>query len=325
MLSNVHIFCFAASYAVALILEISRLFFRAPVRIIVTMGFSAAGLLAHTIFVVMRATPNPEQPPPLSSWFDWLLLVAWGVAVMYLGTMLRRPQAAIGIFTLPVVLLLIGVASLFSRVDPFPRDQALYVWGMVHGIALLLGAVAVMIGMVAGTMYLVQSYRLKHKLPPRQGLRLPSLEWLQGVNRQSLVASSCLLAAGLLAGVALNLVQQPVSMPWTDPVVWTSGGLFLWLVVVVLFESLYKPAQQGRKVAYLTLASFVFLGLVLGIVLFGPSEHATSGLLKWGDEGRLFSYRSQGIEEASGSRVTPPSPPLPETNRTAGVPDGGVQ
>lgn len=297
MLANVHIFCFAASYAVALVLEISRLFFRAPVRIIVTLGFSAAGLLAHTVFVAMRATPNPEQPPPLSSWFDWLLLVAWGVAVMYLITVLRRPQAAIGIFMLPVVLLLIGVASLFSRVDPFPRDQALYVWGMIHGVALLLGAVAVMLGLVAGTMYLVQSYRLKHKLPPRQGLRLPSLEWLQGVNRQSLVASSCLLAAGLLAGVVLNLVQQPVGMPWTDPVVWTSGGLFLWLVAVLLFESLYKPAQQGRKVAYLTLASFVFLGLVLAIVLFGPSQHATSELFEEGNGIRLWAARAPWIGE----------------------------
>ena len=132
-----------------------------------------------------------------------------------------------------------------------------------------------MFGFVAGIMYLVQSYRLKHKLPPRLGLRLPSLEWLQGANRLSLVASSCLLAAGLLAGVVLNLVKRSAGMPWSDPVVWTSGGLFLWLLAVVLFESLYKPARQGRKVAYLTLASFVFLGLVLGIVLFSPSEHAT--------------------------------------------------
>ncbi len=329
MLANVHIFCFAASYAVALVLEISRLFFRAPVRLVVALGFSAAGLLAHTVFVVMRATPNPEQPPPLSSWFDWLLLVAWGVAVMYLITVLRRPQAAIGIFMLPVVLLLIGVASLFSRVDPFPRDQALYVWGVIHGVALLLGAVAVMLGMVAGTMYMVQSYRLKHKLPPRQGLRLPSLEWLQGVNRRSLMASSCLLAAGLLAGVVLNLVQQPVGMPWTDPVVWTSGGLFLWLVAVLLFESLYKPAQQGRKVAYLTLASFVFLGLVLAIVLFGPSQHATSELLEEGDDTRLWAVRAPWVGETRQLQYRAPHVPRPRpasgTYLAADAPDGGVR
>jgi ABC-type transport system involved in cytochrome c biogenesis permease subunit len=274
-LSNVHIFCFAASYTVALILEVSRLFLRAPVRVIGTVGFTAAGLLAQAAYIVMRSTPRPQQPPPLSSWYDWLLLIAWGVAAAYLLIKLRRPQAATGIFMLPVVLGLIGIAHVFEDVPPFPRSQALYAWIIVHGVALLLGSVVVMLGFVAGVMYLVQSHRLKRKLPPRQGLRLPSLEWLQNANKRALLVSSWLLAVGLLAGVAMNIVKGREGMAWTDPVVWTSGILFIWLIVVLTFESLYRPARQGRKVAYLTLASFVFLGLVLGIVLLGPSQHAS--------------------------------------------------
>ena len=39
------------------------------------------------------------------------------------------------------------------------------------------------------------------------------------------------------------------------------------------FESVYKPARQGRKVAYLTMASFLFLLLALGFVLTG--QHAS--------------------------------------------------
>ncbi len=276
MLSQVHIFCFAASYSVALVLEISRLFFRASVRTIVAVGFTVAGLFAQTIYIVMRSNPDPGQAPPLSSWFDWLLLVAWGVAAVYLITSLRRPQAALGIFMLPLVLALIGLACLFRDVPPFPRDQALQAWGLIHGISLLLGVVAVMLGFVAGIMYLVHSYRLKHKLPPRQGLRLPTLEWLQRANKHALIVSSCLLGVGLLSGVVLNLLKSRQGMSWTDPVVWTSGVLFVWLILVLIFEFLYKPAQQGRKVAYLTVASFVFLGLVLAIVLFVPSQHATS-------------------------------------------------
>ncbi|MCY2995210.1 MAG: cytochrome c biogenesis protein CcsA [Planctomycetota bacterium] len=276
MLSHVSIFCFAASYTVALIGEVSRLFFRVPVRLLVTSGFTAAGLFAHTVYLVMRSNPEPQQAPPLSSWFDWLLLMAWGVAAVYLLLTLRRPQATVGIFMLPLVLLLIGVASQFRNAEAFPRSQALSVWGIVHGGALLLGAVFVLLGFLAGSMYLVQSYRLKRKLPPRPGFKLPSLEWLQHANRRALVVSSCLLAVGLLAGTVLNLLKRREGMPWTDPVVWTSGILFLWLVAVLLFESLYKPAQQGRKVAYLTLASFLFLALVLSIALFGPSRHATT-------------------------------------------------
>jgi ABC-type uncharacterized transport system permease subunit len=231
--------------------------------------------LAQTIYIALRTSSSPDQTPPLSGWFDWLLLVAWGVAVAYLLSSLRRPQAAYGVFMLPLVLVLIAVASLFRHAEPFPRDQAQYVWGIVHGLALLLGSVVVMLGFIAGVMYLVQSSRLKRKLPPQRGLKLPSLEWLQQATQRTLLCSSGLLAAGLLAGVVLNLLQRHGGMPWTDPVVWTSGILFVWLIVVLVFESMYKPAVQGRKVAYLTLASFVFLTLVLGMVLLGPSRHAS--------------------------------------------------
>ena len=142
--------------------------------------------------------------------------------------------------------------------------------GMVHGIALLVGTAIVMLGFVAGLMYLSQAYRLKHKLPPRQGFKLPSLEFLQRVNRQSLLYSSFFIAVGLIAGVALSLARD--KMLWRDPLIITSCAWLVWLVVASLFEYFYKPARQGRKVAYLTIASFVFLGLVLGTMLLGLSD-----------------------------------------------------
>ena len=46
------------------------------------------------------------------------------------------------------------------------------------------------------------------------------------------------------------------------------------LLAATLFEWLYKPAQQGRKVAYLTVASFLFLALVMAMLLAGASKHA---------------------------------------------------
>jgi hypothetical protein len=143
---------------------------------------------------------------------------------------------------------------------------------MVHGVALLFGAVMVMLGFVAGVMYLVQSYRLKRKLPSRQGFRLPSLEWLQRVNKQSLYYSAFFIAIGWAAGILLNLIKG--SFPWTDLVVVTSSVLLLWLAAALLFEYFYKPAGQGRKVAYMTVASFIFLGLVLGFVLC--TKHVSS-------------------------------------------------
>src|SRR2546426_1130762 len=116
MLAHIHVVCFFSSYAIALGLEVSRLFFRMPVRLAVMLGFA-------------------------------------------------------------------------------------------HGVMLLLGTVAVSLGFAAGLMYLVQSWRLKHHVSPSSGLKLPSLEWLQAINKQSLVYSSCFIAMGLIAGIVLNAVE----------------------------------------------------------------------------------------------------------------------
>ncbi len=273
ILTEINIVCFTASYAVCLALEISRLFFRAPVRMLVILAFAAAGLLAHSLYLYQQAHREVASGigAPLSSWYDWCLLAAWIVAGAYLGLALRRPENALGIFLLPMVLALIGIAAILRHAPPFSKTAALGYWRWIHGGALLLGTAAVALGFATGMMYLIQSYRLKHKLPPRPGLRLPSLEWLQRFNREAILISTSMLFLGLISGIVMNLTKSPNSVPWTDPVVISSGVLFLWLTAASVFELLYRPAWQGHKVAYLTLASFVFLVLVMVFVLFG--EH----------------------------------------------------
>ncbi len=289
MLSGISIFCFSASYGVALALEVSRLFFRMPVRLIVMIGFAIAGLLAQTLYLAHRAQTGTM---PLSSWHDWYLIAAWVIAVAYVALAVSRPQTNVGLFMLPVVLALIGVALAFGDEAAFPRDRALKMWGIAHGVMLLLGTVAVSFGFAAGLMYLVQSWRLKRHVSPQTGIKLPSLEWLQAINKHSLVYSSCFIALGLIAGIVLNAVEtsgRGPEVPWTDSVVVSSAVLLVWLLAATIFEWLYKPAQQGRKVAYLTVASFLFLALVMAMLLVGNSQHGR-GRAEWSGpprEGRI--------------------------------------
>ena len=176
---------------------------------------------------------------------------------------------------------------------------------MAHGVMLLLGTVAVSLGFVAGLMYLVQSWRLKHHVPPQAGLKLPSLEWLQAVNKQSLVYSSCFIALGLVAGIVLNAIKargQAPAVPWTDSVVISSAVLLVWLLAATLFEWLYKPAQQGRKVAYLTVASFLFLALVMAMLVAGGSQHAQPR-----ESGSEFKVQDSGFRWNSNSAFCIPN------------------
>ena len=270
-LSGISITCFAASYAVAWLLEFSRLFFQSGARRAVMIGFGGAGLFAHTLFLIHRGYVTFVSP--LSSWHDWCLVGAWSLAALYLYLALLRPKNPVGLFVLPCVLALVGFAALASQ-EPFPEAEAARIWGLAHGVFLMLGSVAVLVGFALGVMYLVSAWRLKHKRLPVQGLRLPSLEWLQRMNERMIVASVFLLGLGFLAGIVSNLVNHAV--PWSDPVVWSSSVMVLWMAAAAGFQAVYRPARVGRKVAYLTVLSFVFLLLTMGILLWSSTAHGVS-------------------------------------------------
>ncbi len=282
MLGGISIVCFAASYAVALCLEISRLFFRASFRTAIMVGFVVAGLIAHSVYLGREAQLGLAGGAPLSSWYHGCLILAWLLAVIFVAISLRQAPTPIGLIFLPTTLVLVGVAQLFPQTPQLDSESSYQVWGMVHGMAILLGTAAVVVGFVAGLLYMLQSYRLKNKIIVTSGLRLPSLEKLQRISENSLVTSCWLLLIGLLSGILLNWIRgSEATLPWTDPVVWPSAALLVWLIAALTFNALYEPARQGHKVAYLTFASFVFLGFVLAIILFVPSSHGGPTAQLW--------------------------------------------
>jgi len=274
-LAGISVFCFAASYSVVLLLEAVRMFYWRGLRQGVTIGFAAAGLLAQTLYLANRAIT--ASGTPLSSAFDWNLLGAWGLVVVYLYLSWYHPKTSIGLFLLPLVLGLIALAEFASR-EPFPQSHAGQIWGTIHGIFLLLGLMAVTVGFMAGMMYLLQSYRLKHKLPAATGPRLPSLEWLERVNSRAILISVLMVGVGFASGIVLNMVSHRIKIdevPWTDPVIWSTAAMFGWLLAAAVFSAVYRPARSGRKVAYLTVVSFAFLAVTLGVRMLLPSEHGS--------------------------------------------------
>jgi ABC-type uncharacterized transport system permease subunit len=177
---------------------------------------------------------------------------------------------------LPLVLGLIVAASLAPERESLAREGDRGAWGIIHGTSILLAAVFVLVAFAAGLMYLEQTRRLKHKLPPIRGLRLPSLEWLQRTNSRAIVVSMFTLGLGVLSGVVLNRLGSPdraAGVPWYDPVVLSTHLMFAWLLIAVLVGWFYKPARQGRRVAYFTLVGFVFLAIALTIGLFVDTQH----------------------------------------------------
>ncbi len=280
MLSNVTVFCFFASYLTAVAFEAGRAargvaWLRWP-----AVAAAAAGLVAHTAFLLERAH-RTNLPPLLSSTQDWLLVVAWIAAVLYLFLTAYDRRASVGVFLLPLVLLLVAVAAASSdattsgmRTEAVGRG-AFREWVLLHAALLGLGIAAVVCGLVFSLMYLVQHHRLRTKRVGPGAMKLLSLERLARWNRAAVLLGVPLLGLGFAVGFALGPFTAGRGVSLRDPVV--IGSCVAWLVgIVILGRTLREDRPAGRAVAVRTLTAFgILLGTLLGLQLVtGGEGHA---------------------------------------------------
>lgn len=275
-MSGISIFCFAASYSVVFALEVAGLWVRFGWHRLAMVVMAVAGLVAHSIYLAIRVADGSAI---LSSPADWYLVVAWVLAALYLWAAFSAPRSAVGMFIMPLVLAIIAFAT-YATHQPFVVERASRFWNLLHGSLMLLATVTVCVGFLAGLMYLIQSYRLKRKLPPATGFRLPSLEYLERTNSRALGVSAILVAGGFISGVVLSELRHDGEADYhllTDPVVLSLFGMLAWLVATEVFQLVYPAARRGRKVAYLTLASFGFLLITLvSVALSGTHGRASA-------------------------------------------------
>ncbi len=269
---NVGVMCFLASYGLAFAAECSRFAWRSRLSHWLMLGLTIAGLIAHTLYLLIRAQKT-QLPPLMSSIHDWLLVLAWLAVLVYLFVTLLESDLAAGVIVLPLVVGLV-IASLFVARSPAMLLNANQSWKMLHVSLLVFGVGGILVGLVAGLMYLWQHFRLKHRQSMSSGWMLPSLERLEKLNRLAILVSVPLLTLGMILGVGLVLLggDDPARMARAvrDPLVIGSGigwvlmsGVFGWLV--------RSRVEPGRQVARLTVWSCAFLLLTVigGQVLTG--------------------------------------------------------
>src|SRR5262245_7960321 len=132
-------FCFGASYAIALLAELAGAVRPAKLWRWLGLAFGAAGLLAHTLYLIAQR-PTPAMP------FGSLLLLAWVLSVFYLYGTVHHRRLTWAVFVLPLVLGLVILAGSFAPGETAGPSWLSYFagerfWGTIHGGLILLAAV----------------------------------------------------------------------------------------------------------------------------------------------------------------------------------------
>ena len=214
-MGKVTLFCFAASYASALVLEVLHQCGPAgPVP--AGVGLWGGRVCWHIPFICRATAALPGSSAGCSS-----LPGSW------------RLSTSIARFTTR------GWPGEFSRcrsysvwwalprrsagpegtesVPPALSPQDDRFWGIIHAAFLFSPRWACVSAFLASLMYLFQARRLRAKVPPGQGLRLLSLERLEEMNRRAItLAFPVADTVGVLLGaVLMTRVAGPLA--WTDP------------------------------------------------------------------------------------------------------------
>ena len=254
--------CFLASYGCAFACELSQLKWRHAFGRVVALLFAAAGLLAHTFFLLQRSR-QADLPPLLSSAQDWLLVLAWIVVLVYLFVSLADGELATGLVVWPIVLSLV-ISSQFVSSSSNDFSNHHRNWAMLHASTLVLGTAGVLQGFVLSLLYLWQHRRLKHRQMVNSAVKLPNLERIERWNLWSILAAVPLLTIGVVSGFGLSIFAKGTNLPmtWTDPVV--IGGAITWTLMGVLFVwLLMRKRTPGKQMALLTAWSCGFLLVTL--------------------------------------------------------------
>ncbi|HWL11073.1 MAG TPA: hypothetical protein VNQ76_21875 [Planctomicrobium sp.] len=270
-LDKVTLFCFLASYTVALAVELSQFVRRSFVAQLATMLFTLAGFVAHTSYLLARSQQH-DLPPLLSSTHDWVLVSAWLAVALYLGIQLWSPRLSVGIFALPLVLILVGIAPFTSR-TPIPQVFQMHWWTMSHAAAYSLGIVGVLLALLVSLMYLIQHHRLKQKRSELPALHLVSLERLSQLNWWLIIVSVPLQTLGMITGLYMIHLSKSGDHPVDLMSITVGLNALVWIAMTILFGwMLADKNATGRLVAWRTILACVFLLFTLLVLKLGSAD-----------------------------------------------------
>ena len=220
------------------------------------------GALVHTFVIGMQTMELGQVPvagaSPAISTFVWLL------ALSYLYTELTTDERAMGIFILPLIVVLQAIPVL----RPGAEARSAVLQGPLFGVhvsSLLFAYASFALACMIGITYVLQFKEIKAKHLGFFYSRLPSLQVLDRMNHVAIVIGWIFLTVGLAVGffwaaqarTYAGASPQIQAMSLTDPKILVA--VVCWIVYSFELFAARLIGWGGRKTAYLSLIGFAIV------------------------------------------------------------------
>jgi ABC-type transport system involved in cytochrome c biogenesis permease subunit len=222
----------------------------------------AAGLVLHAVALITRGIEAGHLP--IVGPYESLVLVAFSLTLVYHVLESFTRIQAVGLYVMPVVLLLLGIALSQYRAPaalvPALRGDIV----VVHVVVTLLAVGCFYVAGGAAMIYLIEQNQLKHRhLGPVLG-RLPSLGSLDKLIYHACLLGLPFLTMGMVAGV-IRAVTDHVPHWWTDSLVLLA--LALWAVYLILLWGRMRRGWGGSQASWLAIFGLLLLVVIRFIAI----------------------------------------------------------
>ena len=210
-----------------------------------------AGVAAHLLYTVMRCVKVGHTP--LTNSHEAISFFALSVAGAFLTFRWRYKVKNFGAFVMPIITILMLVASLSSQTinDLVPALQS--AWLPIHASIAIMANGFLALAFCGGIMYLLQEREIKKK---RFGLfysRLPSLEALDNLNRHSLTVGFPLMTLGIITGSVWAKQAWGAYWQWDPKETWS---LITWFIYAAILHLRFVAGWRRRRAAIMAIVGF---------------------------------------------------------------------
>lgn len=227
----------------------------------VSLAFTAAGFISHTVALVIRMVEVSSTVPP--SFSDALSFFSWMIILVFVLVEFRHRIHVLGSFMVPLAL--VSLVSSAALPETVPTLQPVFKTLWFHVTLSMLGTVGFTVAFVAGLMYLIQDRLLKSKQFNVLYSKLPALDFLDHLNQQSIVLGFPLLTLGIVTGAISAEFARGSYVSWNPEQIW---ALVTWVFYFVVLLGRLTVGWRAKRAAYLTVIGFACVILTLvGVVL----------------------------------------------------------
>lgn len=221
---------------------------------VITRRWLGGAVVLHSVYLILLGLRLGHLP--VSDTFMVLTSCAWFFVLVYLALEVRLKEMTMGVFFLPVIMLLQGISNLFINVDKPLAPVLTELFFEVH-VALMISAYAAFtISFITSVMYILLAREMQTK---RLGIffeRLPSLEFFDKLSNQAVNIGLVLVTAGILMGFYMG--SNVWEGKWAlDPKL--LAVVISWGIYFAHFITRKSIGWQGRRAAIVSVVGFNWL------------------------------------------------------------------